>query len=99
VLDCPEGKSHHELAEAGLGYFLEQDLMKIVLVITLLAIAFTAEGPMVVAQTAKESEALREQIKADLAKAKADEENGPKNRFWDRDVDGKRPWERPLPKE
>jgi len=47
----------------------------------------------------KESEALREQIKADLAKAKANEENGPKNRFWDRDADGKRPWERPLPKE
>ena len=73
--------------------------MKIVLLVILLAIRLSAEGPIVVAQTAKESEALREQIKADLAKAKANEENGPKNRFWDRDADGKRPWERPLPKE
>ena len=50
-------------------------------------------------ETAKEFKSIRQQIKADLAKAKADEENGPKSRFWDRDADGKRPWERPLPKE
>lgn len=73
--------------------------MKIVLLVTLLAIVLSAEGSIVVAQTVKQSEALREQIKADLAKAKAEEESGPKSRFWDRDADGKRPWERPLPKE
>jgi len=55
-------------------------------------------APIVRAQTAAESEAVREQVKADRLKAKVEEENSPKKRFWDRDADGKRPWERPLPK-
>jgi hypothetical protein len=46
-----------------------------------------------------DTEAIRAQIKADRAKARADEENGPKSRFWDRDAEGKRPWERTLPQE
>jgi hypothetical protein len=39
---------------------------------------------------------IREQIKAARAKEKADEENGPKERPWDRDAEGRRPWEIPL---
>jgi hypothetical protein len=73
--------------------------MKIAPLLTLLVITLSAEGSIVIAQTADSSASIREQIKADRAKAKADEENGPKSRFWDRDADGKRPWERLLPKE
>jgi len=40
---------------------------------------------------------MHEQIKADRAKAKAAEENDSKARYWDRDADGKRPWD--LPRE
>jgi hypothetical protein len=73
--------------------------MKAAPLLTLLVITLSAEGSIVIAQTANESASIREQIKADRAKAKADEENGPKSRFWDRAADGKRPWERLLPKE
>ena len=38
---------------------------------------------------------IHEQIKANRAKAKADEETSTKARFWDRDSDGKRPWDAP----
>jgi hypothetical protein len=38
----------------------------------------------------------RDQIKAQRAKEDADERNGPPERPWDRDIDGKRPWERPY---
>jgi len=57
------------------------------------------EGRNVAVQTAKDSASIREQIKADRARATADEENGPHERPWDRDSNGKRPWERVLPKE
>jgi nitrous oxide reductase accessory protein NosL len=40
-----------------------------------------------------EPPSIHEQIKADRAKAKLDEENGPKARHWDRGADGKRPWD------
>jgi hypothetical protein len=75
--------------------------MKIALLLTLLAIATSAQAQ--VAPDPKDLSSIREQIKADRAKAKADEENGPTARFWDRDRDGKRPWDRskeiPLTKE
>jgi hypothetical protein len=67
--------------------------MKITLLVTLLVISAegrAASAPVPVA----EPPSTREQIKADRARAKADEENGPKARFWDRDADGKRPWDR-----
>jgi len=37
---------------------------------------------------------LRDQIKADRAKEKAEERDGPQARAWDRDANGKRPWDR-----
>ncbi len=64
--------------------------MKIVFLVTLLAIS--AEAQAATAPT-PEPPSIREQIKADRAKYKADEENSPKARFWDRDADGKRPWD------
>jgi hypothetical protein len=36
---------------------------------------------------------VRDQIKADRAKEKADEKDGPQARAWDRDANGKRPWD------
>ena len=36
----------------------------------------------------------REQVQADRAKAAAEEKNAPTTRPWDRDANGKRPWER-----
>lgn len=39
----------------------------------------------------------REQVQSDRAKAAADEKTAPTTRPWDRDADGKRPWERKGP--
>jgi hypothetical protein len=65
--------------------------MKIALLVTLLAIF--AEGQAAPAPT-REPLSIREQIKADRARAQADEEkNGPKARSWDRGTNGKRPWD------
>ncbi|AWL98397.2 hypothetical protein ABIA00_000484 [Bradyrhizobium ottawaense] len=36
----------------------------------------------------------RERVQADRAKAAEDEKGAPMTRPWDRDADGKRPWER-----
>ena len=69
--------------------------MKIALLLTLFAIAPSAEGPPLAEPVPNEIPSIHEQIKADRAKAKTDEENDPKARFWDRDADGKRPWDRP----
>ena len=71
--------------------------MKIALVLTLLAIAPSAEASPVAQPVPSEFPSMHEQIKADRAKAKAAEENDSKARYWDRDADGKRPWE--LPRE
>jgi nitrous oxide reductase accessory protein NosL len=74
--------------------------MKIALLVALLALS--AEGQAATAPI-PEPLSIHEQIKADRARAKADEENGPKARFWDRGANGKRPWdpskENPLTKE
>ena len=64
--------------------------MKIALLATLLLSA--AEGPATTAPV-PEPLSIHEQIKADRARAKVDEENSPKSRHWDRDADGKRPWD------
>jgi len=37
---------------------------------------------------------MHDQIKTDQAKSKADFESGPKERPWDRDANGRRPWDR-----
>jgi hypothetical protein len=70
-------------------------LVKIALLLTLFAIAPSAEGSPVAEPVPNEIPSIHEQIKADRAKAKADEQNDSKARFWDRDADGKRPWDRP----
>lgn len=54
------------------------------------------------APASKEVPTMRDQIKSDLARSKAEFENGPKERPWDRDAKGERPWDRkeaPPPKE
>jgi hypothetical protein len=61
------------------------------------AIAPSVEGTPAVEPVPNELPSIHEQIKADRARAKADEENDSKARYWDRDADGKRPWD--LPKE
>ena len=71
--------------------------MKIALLLTVFAAASSAEGPPRAEPVPNEIPSIREQIKADRAKAKTDEESDSKARFWDRDADGKRPWD--LPKE
>lgn len=40
----------------------------------------------------------RERVQADRAKVADDEKVAPITRPWDRDADGKRPWERKAPK-
>lgn len=40
----------------------------------------------------------RERVQADRAKVADDEKVAPITRPWDRDADGKRPWERKSPK-
>ena len=67
--------------------------MKIALGVMLLAISTSAQGQVATAPP-KDAPSIREQIKADRARAKADDENGPAARSWDRDRDGKRPWDR-----
>jgi nitrous oxide reductase accessory protein NosL len=64
--------------------------MKIAVLVALLAIS--AEGQAAPAPT-PEPLSIREQIKAERARAQVDEENGPKSRFWDRGANGKRPWD------
>ena len=71
--------------------------MQIALLLTLLAITPAAEAPPVAEPAPNGDSSIHEQIKADRARAKADEENDSGARFWDRDANGKRPWE--LPKE
>lgn len=77
--------------------------MKIALLLTVFAVAASAEGPPMAESVPNEIPSIREQIKADRAKARRDEENDSKARNWDRDADGKRPWDlpkdRPLTKE
>jgi hypothetical protein len=74
--------------------------MKIALLVTLLALSTEAHAA---AAPIAEAPSLREQIKAERARIKADEENAPKARSWDRGADGRRPWdsskEIPLTKE
>jgi len=76
--------------------------MKIALVVTLLAISASAQGQVATAPP-KDAPTIREQIRADRARAKAEDENGPTARSWDRDREGKWPWDRsketPLTKE
>jgi hypothetical protein len=64
--------------------------MKLALLVMLLVTS--AEGQPAVTAPTPEPLSIQEQIRADRARAKADEENSPKARYWDRGADGKRPW-------
>lgn len=69
--------------------------VKTALLLTMVAVSLSAEGPSAAEPVPNEPPSLHEQIKADRAKAKTEEENDSKARFWDRDADGRRPWEVP----
>jgi hypothetical protein len=74
--------------------------MKIVLLVALLTVPLSTHAQT--APISNEASSMHDQIKTDQAKSKADFEGGPKERPWDRDANGKRPWDRkeaPLPKE
>jgi len=55
--------------------------MKMALVVTLFAISSFAQGQVGNAPVARDSPSIREQIKTDRAKAKADDEDGPTARL------------------
>ena len=44
----------------------------------------------------KGESSLHDEVKAARAKEKADDVRGPKERWWDRDAEGKRPWDKPT---
>lgn len=67
--------------------------MNIALLVTLLAVSTSAQGQVATAPVPKAPPSIREQIQTDRARAKADDENGPKARPWDRDHDRKWPWD------
>jgi hypothetical protein len=67
--------------------------MKIILIVALLAISSSAAA-QIPASPADTS--IRDQIKAARAKDKIDEAAGSKERWWDRDANGKRPWNIPV---
>jgi hypothetical protein len=72
--------------------------MKIALIAALLSLPLSVHGQT--APVSQEAPSQRDRIKAEQAKSKADFDNGPKERFWDRDANGNRPWDRkeaPLP--
>jgi hypothetical protein len=71
--------------------------MKAYLMVALLFVSMPATAQSdIPGQPPKQEPSFREQIKASLAKQKADEDNGPKQRPWDRDAQGRRPWEIPA---
>jgi hypothetical protein len=67
--------------------------MKIVLLLALALGSSAAQAKDAAAPTPKEPLSVREMIQENRAKAKAEEDKEPKERFWDRDADGKRPWD------
>jgi hypothetical protein len=74
--------------------------MKNAFLAALAIVLFSTQGQA--APASNEAPSLRDQIKTDRAKYKAEFENGPKERAWDRDANGIRPWNRkeaPPPKE
>ena len=74
--------------------------MKVAFLIALAIVPYSARGQT--APASNEAPSMHDQIKIDRAKANSDFENGPKERAWDRDAQGKRPWDKkdpPRPKE
>ena len=74
--------------------------MKVTLLVALVIVPLSARGQT--APAPNEAPSTHDQIRIDRAKANSDFENGPKERAWDRDAQGKRPWDQkypPRPKE
>jgi hypothetical protein len=67
---------------------------KLALVMTLLVIPPLAHGQSSAAPVPKAELSIKEQIRAARAKADREEEASPKGRSWDRDANGRRPWDR-----
>ena len=68
-------------------------MMKIVILTALALISLSTQGQT--APASKDIPSMHDQIKIDRAKANADFESGPKERPWDRDANGRRPWDQP----
>ncbi len=72
--------------------------MKAFLLIPLLFVWTPARGETTaVPPLPKEELSIHDQIKAARAKQAADEKIAPSGRPWDRDADGKRPWDKQQP--
>lgn len=74
--------------------------MKLALLIALLATVSPANAQIV--SPPKDSQSVRDQLKADRSKYKEEFDSSSKKRPWDRDKNGERPFERkedPLPKD
>jgi hypothetical protein len=74
--------------------------MKKALIAAFVIVPLSANGQTTPAS--KEAPSMQDQIRSDRAKYKLEFENGSKVRPWDRDANGKRPWdekEAPPPKE
>jgi hypothetical protein len=67
--------------------------MKIALLVMLLALSPPAGAQDKPTPSVPEPLSANDQIRADRAKANAQEEGESKKRPWDRDADGKRPWD------
>lgn len=70
--------------------------MKIFLIVASLAISSSAAAQIPAPETSPADTSIRDQIKAARAKDKIDEAAGSKERWWDRDANGKRPWNIPV---
>ena len=69
-------------------------MTKFIAIAALLAMAPALAQTGVPSTPAKPALSDREQVKADRAKAAEDEKGTTTARPWDRDADGRRPWER-----
>jgi hypothetical protein len=71
--------------------------MKIFLLVAyMIACWSTASAETSASASPKENSPVHDQVKAARAKEKADDAREPKERWWDRDSDGKRPWDKPT---
>jgi hypothetical protein len=74
--------------------------MKTIIIAASLLACTSATAQPAKLEPAEEKLSIHDQIKADRAKQRGDEAKGKDSpRPWDRDVNGKRPWEKSLPPE
>jgi hypothetical protein len=71
--------------------------MKIFLLVAFIVAGWsTASAETNAPDSPKEESSIHDQVKAARAKEKADDVRGSKERWWDRDAGGKRPWDKPT---